>query len=157
MRAGERGRLFTVAHLWGGGRGGLSTQVLLLSRTVTQGASGLAGMLAALIASLRLGFRRNSEVFLVFRVRELAGRSGSSSKTPPLRNSATQRNSKDTTNARGNGKHAMLFHQQGGYALPFLPVSLLPPSSFQLPASCADACLTAARSRGHHTYGMTPR
>ena len=63
MRAGERGRLFTVAHLWGGGGGGLSTQVLLLSRTVTQGASGLAGRLAALNASLRLGFRRNSEEF----------------------------------------------------------------------------------------------
>ena len=47
----------------GGGRGGLSTQVLLLSRTVTQGASGLAGRLAALNASLRLGFRRNSEEF----------------------------------------------------------------------------------------------
>ena len=72
------------------------------------------------------------------------------------RNSATQRNSKDTTNARGKGQHTMLFHQQGGCALPFLPVSLLPPSSFQLPASCADACLTA-RSRGHHTYSMTPR
>ena len=55
-------------------------------------------------------------------------------------NSATQRNSKDTTNAREKGQHVIIFHQQGGICT---AVSVhFPLAAFQLPASCADACLT---------------
>jgi len=52
-------------------------------------------------------------------------------------NSDTQRNSKDTTNAREKGQHAIIFHQQGGICM---AVSVrFPLAAFQLPASCADA------------------
>ena len=80
-----------------------------------QDTSGPAGRLAALGASLRLGFRRNSGEF------------------------RNQRNSIDTTNARGKGQRVMLFHHQGGSCT---AVSVcFPLAAFQLPASCAGACL----------------
>ena len=51
--------------------------------------------------------------------------------------SAAQRNSKDTTNAREKGQHAIIFHQQGGICI---AVSVrFPLAAFQLPASCACA------------------
>ena len=59
------------------------------------------------------------------------------------RNSAPQWNSKDTTNAREKGQHVIIFHQQGGICT---TVSVrFPLDAFQLPASCADACLTIPR------------
>ena len=77
------------------------------------------------------------------------------------RNSVTQRNSKDTTNAREKGQHAMLFHQQGGYALPFLSVSLLPPSSFlppvRTPASQGPTSPSSAPPRADKTAFLLPR
>ena len=57
------------------------------------------------------------------------------------RNSATQRNSKDTTNAGGKDQHViMLFHHHGGSCTAVS--ACLPLAAFQLPAFCADACLT---------------
>ena len=81
----------------------------LCAHYVKQGASGPAGRLAALNASLCLGFRRNSEEF---------------------------RNSTELKRHNKRGKKASTSCYSTitvEVALPFLPVSLLPPSSFLPP------------------------
>ena len=65
------------------------------------------------------------------------------------RNSATQRNSKDTTNAREKGQqHVMLFHHHGGGGGCTAVSACFPLAAFQLVASCAGACLASGRDPG---------